>query len=94
VITVNTLSPGGAVNTKFGTGKISGHGIDPTNDTADDGLARVRSILKMDSTGVGLWLTDGIRHYPTGRQRLAVKSPKYSPDHREIRLSEGLGWKI
>ena len=28
-ITVNTLSPGGAVNTKFGTGKISGHGIDP-----------------------------------------------------------------
>ena len=28
-VTVNTLSPGGAVNTKFGTGKISGHGIDP-----------------------------------------------------------------
>jgi len=28
-ITVNTLSPGGAVNTKFGTGEISGHGIDP-----------------------------------------------------------------
>ena len=29
-VTVNTLSPGGAVNTKFGTGKISGHGIDPS----------------------------------------------------------------
>ena len=29
-MTVNTLSPGGAVNTKFGTGKISGHGIDPS----------------------------------------------------------------
>ncbi len=28
-VTVNSLSPGGAVNTKFGTGKISGHGIDP-----------------------------------------------------------------
>ena len=28
-VTVNTLSPGGAVNTKFGTGEISGHGIDP-----------------------------------------------------------------
>ena len=28
-ITVNTLSPGGAVNTKFGTGTITGHGIDP-----------------------------------------------------------------
>jgi len=28
-ITVNTLSPGGAVNTKFGTGAITGHGIDP-----------------------------------------------------------------
>ena len=28
-ITVNSLSPGGAVNTKFGTGKISSHGIDP-----------------------------------------------------------------
>ena len=28
-ITVNSLSPGGAVDTKFGTGKISGHGIDP-----------------------------------------------------------------
>ena len=28
-ITVNTLSPGGAVNTKFGTGRITGHGIDP-----------------------------------------------------------------
>ena len=28
-VTVNTLSPGGAVNTKFGTGRISGHGIDP-----------------------------------------------------------------
>jgi len=29
-VTVNTLSPGGAVNTKFGTGEISGHGIDPS----------------------------------------------------------------
>ena len=29
-VTVNSLSPGGAVNTKFGTGKISGHGIDPS----------------------------------------------------------------
>ncbi len=29
-VTVNTLSPGGAVNTKFGTGKISGQGIDPS----------------------------------------------------------------
>jgi len=29
-VTVNTLSPGGAVNTKFGTGQISGHGIDPS----------------------------------------------------------------
>ena len=29
-VTVNTLSPGGAVNTKFGTGKISGYGIDPS----------------------------------------------------------------
>ena len=28
-ITVNTLSPGGAVNTKFGTGAITGQGIDP-----------------------------------------------------------------
>jgi NAD(P)-dependent dehydrogenase (short-subunit alcohol dehydrogenase family) len=28
-VTVNTLSPGGAVNTKFGTGEISGNGIDP-----------------------------------------------------------------
>lgn len=28
-ITVNTLSPGGAVNTKFGTGTITGYGIDP-----------------------------------------------------------------
>mgnify|MGYP001208646740 FL=1 len=28
-ITVNTLSPGGAVNTKFGTGAITGYGIDP-----------------------------------------------------------------
>lgn len=27
---MNTLSPGGAVNTKFGTGEISGHGIDPS----------------------------------------------------------------
>ena len=28
-ITVNTLSPGGAVDTKFGTGKIEGRGLDP-----------------------------------------------------------------
>ena len=28
-MTVNSLSPGGADNTKFETGKISGHGIDP-----------------------------------------------------------------
>lgn len=29
-ITVNTLSPGGAVDTKFGTGAIQGRGLDPT----------------------------------------------------------------
>jgi len=28
-VTVNTLSPGGAVNTKFGTGEITGRGLDP-----------------------------------------------------------------
>ena len=29
-VTVNTLSPGGAVNTRFGTGEITGQGLDPT----------------------------------------------------------------
>lgn len=28
-VTVNSLSPGGAVNTKFGTGKVTGRGLDP-----------------------------------------------------------------
>ena len=28
-ITVNTLSPGGAVDTKFGTGAVEGRGLDP-----------------------------------------------------------------
>jgi NAD(P)-dependent dehydrogenase (short-subunit alcohol dehydrogenase family) len=28
-VTVNSLSPGGAVNTKFGTGSLTGKGIDP-----------------------------------------------------------------
>ena len=28
-VTINTLSPGGAVNTKFGTGNITGEGLDP-----------------------------------------------------------------
>jgi 3-oxoacyl-[acyl-carrier protein] reductase len=28
-VTVNSLSPGGAVNTKFGTGEITGRGLDP-----------------------------------------------------------------
>jgi 3-oxoacyl-[acyl-carrier protein] reductase len=29
-VTVNSLSPGGAINTKFGTGEIPGRGLDPT----------------------------------------------------------------
>ncbi len=29
-VTVNTLSPGGSVNTKFGTGKIPNRGLEPT----------------------------------------------------------------
>ncbi len=29
-ITVNSLSPGGAINTKFGTGEITGRGPDPS----------------------------------------------------------------
>jgi 3-oxoacyl-[acyl-carrier protein] reductase len=50
-VTVNTLSPGGAVNTRFGTGEITGQGLDPTvivpmavwlASTASDGITGCR----------------------------------------------------
>jgi 3-oxoacyl-[acyl-carrier protein] reductase len=52
-VTINSLSPGGAINTKFGTGKIPGKGLDPRvivpmsiwlASTASDGVTGCRYV--------------------------------------------------
>ena len=52
-VTVNSLSPGGAINTKFGTGEIEGRGLDPSvivpmalwlASSASDGISGCRYV--------------------------------------------------
>jgi NAD(P)-dependent dehydrogenase (short-subunit alcohol dehydrogenase family) len=79
-VTINSLSPGGAINTKFGTGKIPGKGLDPRvivpmsiwlASTASDGI-----------TGADTLRTAGTRLARATTQRKAAVSQRFSRHQR------------